>query len=208
LAKAALPTKPPEPTSASDQGKGRPLFTAAVTVKLKVVELVKLPDAPVTVTVTVPAEAVLLAIRVKVLEAAVGFGLKEGVTPLGSPDADKLTPALKPLSGVMVIVVVPLAPCAIVTLLGGESVKLGTALTVSENDVLAVKVPEVPVTVTVTVPAETALPTIRVSVLEVVAGFGLKDAITPMGSPEADKLTLALKPLSGVTVIVLVPLAP
>ena len=37
---------------------------------------------------------------------------------------------------------------------------------------------------------------------------GLNEAVTPAGRPEADKVTLLLKPFCGVTVIVLVPLAP
>jgi hypothetical protein len=56
---------------------------AAVTVKLSVVEWVKLPEVPVTTTENVPVVAVLLAVRVKVLEAVAGFVLNEAVTPLG-----------------------------------------------------------------------------------------------------------------------------
>ena len=36
----------------------------------------------------------------------------------------------------------------------------------------------------------------------------LKEAVTPVGSPEALKATVPLNPFFGVTVIVLVPLAP
>ena len=36
-------------------------------------------------------------------------------------------------------------------------------------------------------------------------GFGLKEAVTPPGKPEAVKMTLPLKPFCGVTVIVLEP---
>ena len=68
---------------------------AAITVKATVLEFVKLPDVPVTVTVTVPVVAVLLAVRVKVLEAVAGLGLNDALTPLGRPDADKLTLPLK-----------------------------------------------------------------------------------------------------------------
>ena len=56
------------------------------------------------------------------------------------------------------------------------------------------RLPEVPVTVRVTVPVAAVLVAVRVSELEVVAGFGLNDAVTPLGRPEADKLTLPLKP--------------
>jgi hypothetical protein len=57
----------------------------------------KLPDVPVMVNVTVPVAAPLPAVRVNVLVPAVLLGLKEAVTPLGMPDADKLTLPLKPL---------------------------------------------------------------------------------------------------------------
>jgi hypothetical protein len=47
-----------------------------------------------------------------------------------------------------------------------------------------------------------------VNVLVAVAGLGLNDAVTPLGRPDADRPTLPLKPFCGVTVTVLVPLAP
>jgi hypothetical protein len=58
------------------------------------------------------------------------------------------------------------------------------------------------------VPVFAPLPTLSVSVLMAVAGFGLNDAITPLGRLEADKLTLPVKPFCGEIVIVLVPLVP
>jgi len=96
-------------------------------VRETVVVVVKLPDVPVTVTVTVPVAAVLLAASVNVLVLAVLLGLNDAVTPLGRPDADKLTLLLKPLSGVTVMVLAPLVPCAIVKLLGDvEREKFGS----------------------------------------------------------------------------------
>ena len=80
--------------------------------------LSKPPDVPVMVTEDAPVVAVLLAVSVNVLVAVVGLGLNEAVTPLGRPDADKLTLPLKPFCGVTVMVLVPVAPCVIVTLLG------------------------------------------------------------------------------------------
>ena len=68
------------------------------------------------------------------------------------------------------------------------------------------KLPDVPVMVTVTVPVVAVLPAVSVSVLAAVVLLGLNVAVTPPGWPEADKLTLPLKPFCGVTVIVLVPL--
>jgi len=95
-------------------------------VRERVVVFVKVPDNPVMVTVTLPVTAVLLAVRLSVLVLVVLLGLNDAVTPLGRPDADKLTLPLKPPCGVTVIVLVPLAPCAIVKLLGKvESEKFG-----------------------------------------------------------------------------------
>jgi hypothetical protein len=98
----------------------------AFTVRLRVVVFVNAPDVPVIVTVTVPVAAVALAVKVSVLEAVAGFGLKPGVTPLGKPDAERVTLPLKPFEGVIVIVLVPLVPWVMVTLFGeGVSVKFG-----------------------------------------------------------------------------------
>jgi hypothetical protein len=61
-----------------------------------VVAFAKLPDVPVIVTVPVPAAAVSLAASVNVLVLVVLFGLKDAVTPLRRPVAEKLTLPLKP----------------------------------------------------------------------------------------------------------------
>jgi hypothetical protein len=176
-----------------------------------VVEFDKLPEEPVMVTVAVPVVAVLLAVSVNVLVVVAGFVLNDAVTPLGKPDADKLTLPLKPFCGVTVIVLVPAVPCVIVKLLGdAESVKFaaGARFTVRAIAVAFDKLPEVPVIVTVTAPVVAVLLAVSVRVLVVVAGFVLNDAVTPLGKPDADKLTLPLKPFCGVTVIVLVPAVP
>src|SRR6266849_7599332 len=117
------------------------------------------------VMVAVPRAAALLAVRVKVLVLVVLLGLNEAVTPLGKPEADKLPVPLKPFWGVIAIVLVPLAPCTIVTLLGvAESAKSGTRFTVSETVVVFVKLPDVPVMVTATVPVLAVLLAVSVKV--------------------------------------------
>src|ERR1019366_3728079 len=70
------------------------------------------------VTVDVPVAAVALAVRVNVLDVAVGFGANPAVTPLGRPEALIVTLPAKPFSGLTVIVLVPLLPCTTVTVLG------------------------------------------------------------------------------------------
>jgi len=66
-----------------------------------VVVWLKVPDVdvPLIVTVNVPPAALLLAVNVTVLLVVGGFtviGLNDAVTPLGRPEADKVTPLLKP----------------------------------------------------------------------------------------------------------------
>ena len=63
-----------------------------------------------------------------------------------------------------------------------------------ESVVEFVRLPEVPVMVTVAVPNAAVLVAVRVSVLVVVVLLGLNNAVTPAGRPEAARLTLPLKP--------------
>src|SRR5882724_2995780 len=198
---------PTEPISPSVQTEGS--VGTDWTVREMVVVFVKLPDEPVTVTVTVPVAAVPLAVSVKVLVLAVLLGLNDAVTPLGRPDADKLTLLLKPFSGVTVMVLVPVVPCASVKLFGdAEKAKFAGGFTVREIVGVLVKLPDVPVTVTVTVPVAAVLLAVSVKVLVPAVLLGLNDAVTPLGRPDADKLTLLLKPFCGVTVMALAPVVP
>jgi len=170
-----------------------------------VVELVSVPEVPVMVTFAAPTVAVLVAINVNVLVPVVFAGLKDAVTPLGRPDADKLTLPLKPLCGMTVTALVPLAPCAKLKVFGeADRLKVGGKATVSEIVAVLLKLPTVPVMVTGNVPV-IAVAAVKVNVLVLAVDAGLKEAVTPLGRPDADKLTLAVKPFRGVTVIVLVP---
>ena len=176
-----------------------------MTDSVTVVELVSVPEVPVIVTLAAPTVALLVAVNVNVLEPVVLAGLKEAVTPLGRPDADKPTLPLKPLCGVTVTVLVPLAPCAKLKVFGeANRLKVGGKATVSEIVAVLLKLPTVPVMVTGNVPV-TAPAAVNVKVLVLAVEAGLKDAVTPLGRPEADKLTFAVKPFRGATVIVLAP---
>src|SRR5208282_2113932 len=96
------------------------------TVRLSVVVFVSVPDVPLIVTVTVPVAAEALAVKVSVLLLVAGLGLKAAVTPLGKPEAERVTLPLKPPCAVMVIVLVTLLPCVTLTLPGeAASVKFG-----------------------------------------------------------------------------------
>ena len=96
------------------------------TVRASVVDAVKLPEVPVIFTVADPVVAVLLAVSVSTLVPVVGFVPNAAVTPLGRPDAARVTLPVNPPTSVTVIVLLPLPPCVIVRLLGeSERVKLG-----------------------------------------------------------------------------------
>ena len=107
MAKLALPAGPTAPISRSAQPEGR---GAETTVRVSVVVFVKLPEVPEMVTKAVPIVAALPAASVKVLVPVVLVGLKEAVTPVGNPDADRLTLPVNPFCGVIVTVLVPLVP--------------------------------------------------------------------------------------------------
>ena len=79
-------------------------------VRLIVVVCVRLPEVPVMVMVDVPVAAVLLAVNVRTLVDVVGLVPNEAVTPLGSAELDSVTLPVNPLSGLTVIVLLPLLP--------------------------------------------------------------------------------------------------
>jgi len=62
--------------------------------------------------------------------------------------------------------------------------------------------------VTVELPVAAVLLAVNVSVLVLVAGFGLNDAVTPVGRPDAASVTAPVNPLIGDTVMVLFPMLP
>ena len=175
------------------------------------------PEVPVIVTVAAPVVAVAEAVKVSVevtLPLAGGVtGLVENaaVTPLGNPEALNVVAELKPPVLVMVIVLVPLAPWVTVTDAGEAlTVKFGVAaeFTVSATVVEAVRLPEVPVIVTVAAPVVAVALAVNVNTLVPVVGFVPKAAVTPLGKPVAAKVTLPLNPPTSATEIVLVPLPP
>ena len=63
---------------------------------------------------------------------------------------------------------------------------------------VAVKLLDVPVMVTVAVPFFAVGLAVKIMALLDVAGFGLKEAETPLGNPEALIATLPEKPFTGV----------
>ena len=81
-----------------------------VTVKAMVVLAVRLPEVPLMVTVAAPVAAVLLAVRVSTLLPVVGLVAKAALTPLGRPEAARVTLPANPFRPVTAMVDVPDAP--------------------------------------------------------------------------------------------------
>lgn len=160
------------------------------------------PDVTVTVIVPVPV-AVLLAFIVSVSPLTVT------VIPELELAAVTVTVPVKPPVSVTVIASVMLPPGGMLTAgEAGVTVKPGFAVTVRAIVVVAVRLPDVPVMVTVELPAVAVLMAVKVITLVELAGLVPKVAVTPLGRPLAAKVTLPLKGLTSVTVIVLVPVAP
>lgn len=81
--------------------------------------------------------------------------------------------------------------------------KLGGGFTVRAMVVDAVRLPEVPLILTVTGPPRVAvLLAVSVSKHVLVVGLVPKAAVTPLGRPVAASVTLPLNPLAPATVIV------
>ena len=184
---------------------------AGLTVSAMVVLAVTAPDVPVMVTVAAPTVAVALAVRVNTLVELVGLVPNVAVTPLGNPDAARVKLPVNPHAPSNDMVSVPLVPWAIDSAVAeGTSVKLAGAVMASSMVVVAVKKPEVPVMVIVEAPAlqPIVLLAVSVSTLDPVAGLVPNVAVTPLGRPEAARVTLPLKPPTSVTVMVSVVLLP
>ena len=84
------------------------------------------------VTLAVPVVALLLAVRVNVLLLVAEAGLNDAVTPLGKPEAVRLTLPVKPFNAETEIVLVPLAPCVIAKL-EGDAERLKSAVAAGVN---------------------------------------------------------------------------
>lgn len=157
-----------------------------------------MPETPVMVNVFVPAAAELAAVNVRMLVPVVGFGFQSAVTPLGSPDTEKVTLPANPYCGITPRLVVPEVPWPMSRVPGLERVKVG-AYTPSVSVVVADRLPEVPVMVNVLAPMAAALLADRVRVVVFVVGLGEKLPVTPLGNPDTVKFTLPLNPYAGNT---------
>jgi hypothetical protein len=167
--------------------------------------IVRLPVLAVRLTVTV-------IVDVPDPGAAIELGLKDTVTPLPSPDADKLIAELNPPETAVAIVDVPEPRRSIVSELGDALiVKLGfVPVTVRLTVVVSVVLPEAPFTVMLYVPATLVEATVKVSVElpAPVIEAGLNATVTPVGAPLADNVIVESNPPLTVLLIVVLPVPP
>src|SRR5438067_3269378 len=188
---------------------------AAVTVTCAVAPWLTVPEVPVTVNVVAAeAGAVEAAVRVRVeLPPAVTVaGLKAPVTPVGRPATDRETLCVLPFSADVDTVYVAVAPAATVLLAGEiEMPKSGggggpwtVSVTVVECEMLG----EVPVTVSVYVPAA-AVPvfTVSVELPPAVTEVGFRVAVAPAGVPLTERSMVSAVPDTSAVEMVLVPVA-
>jgi hypothetical protein len=151
---------------------------------------------------------VLLAVSVSELVVLVEVGLKEADMPEGRPETDKSTLPAKPS-----------APDTVTALLAvefAERVRLGFdaarlnlgAVTVRLIVVLLARPPEFPFTSTLYFPAAADLLAVTTRELVLLVVEGLNVAVTPVGRPDAERLTLPLKPFCPSTMMVVLPALP
>lgn len=176
-------------------------LAGAATVRAMVVLLATVPDVPVTVTVETPGVAVAKALNVSVvLRVAVVAGLNVAVTPAGSPVAEKATLPLKVPCGVTAMVLTPLPPGRTLRLAGDAArVKPFAAPTVRLMAAVLCRVPDVPVMVMTDGPTTADADAVKVSVLVPAALGAPKEAVTPVGRPEAASETAPVKPFCAFT---------
>lgn len=168
--------------------------------RVKTAEEVILPYVPVIVTSDVPRGAALPAVSVNRLFPVEGLGEKLALTPPGKPEMPRATGLVNPKFEFTNTYVALDVPAPILTSPGCETVKVG-ANTVRSIVVVELIFPEVARTVTANGPVAAVLLAVSVNVLytlqkvgERVTGFGEKEAVTPLGKPETDRLTSPLNP--------------
>jgi hypothetical protein len=167
------------------------------------------PEVPVMVIRYVPGGTEQPTPRVSVLlPLVIGLVPNAAEMPEGRPDAESVTLPVNPPVSVTLTGTVPEPQSGMV--MGGKtaSVKPPAPVTVSVRVVDAVSVPDVPEMVTVELPIVATEVAVKVTTLEPVVGLVANAAVTPVGSPDAARVTLPANGLTSVTVMVSVAVLP
>jgi hypothetical protein len=182
---------------------------AAAIVTAMVAVWVRLPDVPVSVMVAVPALAEAPAVRVRFWAIPGASVRTDGlpVTPEGHPLRETLTLLVNPFSAFAVTETdFPALPAVRLRLAGAtirEKSGVGAAAAIVKAIIAVwVRLPDDPVSVIVALPALALVPAVSVRFLAVpgvsVSVEGL--AVTPVGSPDRDTLTLPVNPFKAFAV--------
>ncbi len=189
---------------------------ATVTVNATVVVAVAPPPVPVTVIEYLPAAVVAATAMVMVTlplpGMGIGFPLKLTVTPVGTPVVVNVIAESNVSEMALVIVEVPLEPCATETEVGeAERVKVPGGVTIKLKVAVCVMALPDPVTVMVYVPGVIVEVVSKVRIESPEPGAcevtGLKLAVTPVGT-EADHVIAASHPPVRTAATVVLPLPP
>jgi hypothetical protein len=164
----------------------------------------RLPLVPVIVSVELPLLPPAVTVRVDV--DPVGLGEKDAVAPAGRPLTLSVTCPEKPFVGVTVTVYVVLPDDRMNRNDGETLIEKSPAGALWTTRVVVtewLRLPLVPVTVSVELPAGVLLEVVTVQELvPEVSEAGLQLAPPPLGKPLTPRLTVPLKPPAGVTVTV------
>jgi hypothetical protein len=192
------------------------VICAPCTVSARGAVCVRLPEVPVNVTVDVEDAAVTAAVSVTVC-AIPGARLNVAglaVTPAGSPVIAMFTVPVNEFTAVAVTLTKPLAPPAASVAEVGASVSVksggGAPCTVSARGAMCVRLPDVPVNVSVDVEDAAVLAAVSVTVCAIpgerlnVAGL----AVTPAGSPVIAMFTVPVNEFTAFAVTLTKLLAP
>jgi len=183
---------------------------AAAIVTAMVAVWVRLPDVPVSVIAAMPALALVPAISVRFWAVPGASVRTDGLpaTPEDNPLRETLTLPVNPFSAFAVTETdFPVLP-AVRLRFAGATVREKSGVAAAAAIVKAiiaewVRLPDFPVSVIVAVPALALVPALSVRFLPVpgvsVSIAGL--AITPVGSPDKETLTLPVNPFSALAVI-------
>ena len=185
----------PETLNAAERSTFCTPLAALRMLRLRVVEWAILPEAPEIVTVVVPFAAVFATAKTTTADPAAPDELKLALTPEGSPDAARTTLPLNPFKAAALTSAVPLVPGSMPSAPGAiEIEKSGGATTDTARVAELLRLPELPVILTLAVPVAADAPAVRVMTTAPLADAAPNAAVTPAGSPDALRLTLPVNP--------------